>query len=131
MHTYTLYTHTTLGRLDSLDAFIQSSTIYDTAFLTGLTQAIEQLTSQDPTSTPTTTPSGTPTTTATAPGGVTEYAKLYLQLANKIIEKGTIYINTEINRLDKMIKSSSVLPINKANFQLKQNILKAFIKDEN
>ena len=112
--------------MDALDAFIQSSAVYDTAFLTGLTQAIEQLTSQDPTSTPTTAPSGTPTI---APGRVTEYAKLYLQLANKIIEKGTIYINTEVNRLDKMIKSSSVLPINKANFQLKQNILKAFIKD--
>ena len=121
-----LYTHTTLGRLDALDAFIQSSAVYDSAFLTGLAQAIEQLTSQDPTNTPSTAPTSAPTTT---PSRVSEYTKLYLQLANKIIEKGIIYINTEINRLDKMIKSSSVLPINKANFQLKQNILKAFIKD--
>jgi protein disulfide-isomerase-like protein len=60
---------------------------------------------------------------------VIEYGKIYLSVAEKVISKGADYVAKEITRLHNMIKSPNVAPASKTNFQLKQNILNAFMKE--
>ena len=55
-------------------------------------------------------------------------ASLYLSTASKIIQKGRQYVETEITRLSSMIANPSVVPVSKTGFQLRQNVLRAFLK---
>jgi len=59
-------------------------------------------------------------------GRVAGYGKQYVAIAEKILAKGSDYIEKELARLSKMVKSPSLKPEAKAGFQLKQNILRAF-----
>jgi hypothetical protein len=44
------------------------------------------------------------------------------------VEKGVDYIGKEIARLTDLIDSPSVQPESRTGFQMKQNVLKAFVK---
>jgi protein disulfide-isomerase A6 len=55
-------------------------------------------------------------------------SKTYVAVAEKIIAKGASYVDTEIKRLEGILSKSSVTADKKTDFQLKQNILKAFAK---
>jgi protein disulfide-isomerase A6 len=52
----------------------------------------------------------------------------YLALGKRIVEKGVDYIGKEIARLTDLIDSPSVQPESRTGFQMKQNVLKAFVK---
>ena len=51
---------------------------------------------------------------------------LYIKAIQKILDRGTIYVEMEITRLEKMIQSDSVSEEKKTLFILRQNILRAF-----
>lgn len=55
------------------------------------------------------------------------YTKLYLSILDKIVKKGSEFVNTESKRLAKVLESGNVKPESKTNFQLRLNILKSFI----
>ena len=54
-------------------------------------------------------------------------AAKYMDVVNKAVAKGDDYFSKEFARLEQMIASPSVSAVNKANFQRKQNVLRAFI----
>lgn len=54
-------------------------------------------------------------------------AKIYASIAKNIHSKGPGYIGTELGRMTKMLSGSSLKPEAKKNFQLRQNILAAFL----
>lgn len=97
------------GRVASVDEIISAAASFDSSFLEKLKSAVDNLDGDNK---------------------VKEYGKLYFSLASKVVEKGVAYVSTELARLEKMIKSTSVTPANKTLFQLKRNLLKAFIKLE-
>jgi len=92
------------GRIADLDAVISSSSVYDNAFLATLTETANALTESP-------------------------YTKNYLSSAAKIVSKGNEYIGKEVKRLDGMMQSPSVTEESKTSFKIRQNILKAFIKE--
>lgn len=57
------------------------------------------------------------------------HVKLYLNAAEKIVAKGADYVNTELARIAKMLGGANIKPESKTNFQLRQNVLKAFTND--
>lgn len=59
-------------------------------------------------------------------GRIAGYGKQYVAIAEKVLAKGADYVEKELARLAKMVKSPSLKPEAKAGFQLKQNILRAF-----
>lgn len=95
----------TAGRVEELDAVITAAAAFDAAFLATLTEAAAGLTGKSAAS-----------------------GKLYLNAAAKVVAKGADYVTKEIARLENMAKSPSVTAESKANFQLRQNILRAFEK---
>ena len=98
----------TAGRVAAVDEIITASAAFDSSFLEKLKSAVDTLDGDK----------------------IKEYGKLYYSLAAKVVEKGITYVNTELARLEKMLKSASVTPANKTLFQLKRNLLKVFIKLE-
>ena len=94
----------TAGRVSQLDEFIQKSKDIDSDFVTSFTDFI-----------------------STLDAAHAEASALYLSTAAKIHSKGASYTEQEINRLQSMITSASVAPASKTAFQLRQNILKAFL----
>lgn len=94
------------GRVAGLDEIIAAAAKIDEALVAALTTASEVLTGMDK-----------------------GYAKTYVAVAQKVISKGAGYIEKEVKRLNAMINSESVVPASKTNFQLKVNVLNAFIKD--
>ena len=95
----------TAGRVTQLDEFISKSKDIDSQFVDAFSAFIETLDSTH-----------------------AEASALYLTTAAKIYAKGSNYAEKEINRLSGMIASASVVPASKTAFQLRQNILKAFLK---
>lgn len=55
-----------------------------------------------------------------------KFAKFYMIAMKKIIEKGTKYIETEAERLDKLASSSSVSKQKSLEFMVRKNILSSF-----
>ena len=94
----------TAGRVSQLDEFIQKSKNIDSDFVTSFTDFI-----------------------STLDAAHAEASAMYLSTAAKIHAKGASYTEQEINRLQSMITSASVAPASKTAFQLRQNILKAFL----
>lgn len=99
----------TAGRVASVDEIISAAAAFDSSFLEKLKSAVDALDGTDK---------------------IKEHGKLYYSLAAKVVEKGISYVTTELARLEKMLKSASVTPTNKTLFQMKRNLLKAFIKLE-
>ena len=97
----------TAGRVGQIDEYISSASDIDSAFVDSFTAFIKTLDSTH-----------------------AEASELYLSTAAKIYKKGSTYAETEIKRLSGMINSKSVSPSSKTSFQLRQNILKAFLKSE-
>jgi len=60
-----------------------------------------------------------------------QYAKNYVSAAEKILAKGADYADNELKRLTGMISSANVKPAAKTGFQLRQNVLKSFLKEFN
>eukprot|EP01041_Mallomonas_annulata_P005569 gene5569-11210_t len=56
------------------------------------------------------------------------FIKLYISIADKILDKGIEYVEKEIKRLASMIVSSNVHPEKKTGFLYRINVLKAFKK---
>lgn len=83
------------GRISTLDDHIAASDNYDTPFLNKLQEIIGSL-----------------------DGSAKEQGKLYIAIANKILEKGVDYVKSEIDRLEKMIKNASVSSNIQSNIQL-------------
>ncbi len=59
-------------------------------------------------------------------GQAKEHSDLYLKAIEKVVAKGADYIDTEAERLRKLISGGNIAPDKKAFFQLKANILRAF-----
>ena len=57
-------------------------------------------------------------------------ANAYISAAEKVVSKGANYVFQESARLKKMIESGSVKPASRTSFQLKQNILRAFMPSQ-
>jgi protein disulfide-isomerase-like protein len=55
--------------------------------------------------------------------------KLYVTVAEKILAKGNDYVKNEMARLGGMLKNSGILAEKKTTFQLKQNVLRAFMNE--
>jgi len=53
--------------------------------------------------------------------------KAYVSVAEKILAKGDAYLEKEIKRLQGMISGTSVVPVKKTAFQLRKNVLGAFL----
>ncbi len=53
-------------------------------------------------------------------------AKIYVAVAKNIVNKGKDYVNTETARVGKLLAGGNLKPESKKNFQLRQNVLKAF-----
>lgn len=53
-------------------------------------------------------------------------AKIYMAVVKNILSKGKDYINTETARLTKLLAGGNLKAESKKNFQLRQNVLKAF-----
>jgi endoplasmic reticulum protein 29 len=54
--------------------------------------------------------------------------KHYVSIMKKLIETGDSFLNTEAERLTKMIKDKSVKPDKKKNFEARSNILHSFLE---
>jgi len=54
------------------------------------------------------------------------YAKVYIKVAEKVLEKGAGYVANELARLGSLISKGSLLPKARKTFQLKHNVLSAF-----
>lgn len=63
-------------------------------------------------------------------GRLVGYGKQYVAIAEKLLAKGEDYVEKELARLAKMVKSPSLKADTKAGFQLKQNILRAFAEEK-
>ncbi len=60
-------------------------------------------------------------------GKAAAYGKVYIATAQKAASKGADYAAKEFQRVGKLLGGGNIKPDNKYNFQLKQNILQAFI----
>jgi protein disulfide-isomerase A6 len=66
-------------------------------------------------------------------GNDAAYGKIYQSIAKNIVAKGADYVSKEQARVAKMLGGGSIKPESKKNFELRANILKAFVaasKDE-
>ena len=93
------------GRVMGLEDIIGAATTYDAAFVATLKAAAASLTGED-----------------------AKHALQYVAAAEKILLKGTGYLDTEIARLGSMLSKPSIQAEKKTEFGLKQNILRAFKK---
>lgn len=59
-----------------------------------------------------------------------ENAKVYIQIAEKVVAKGSDYVTNEIQRLTKLVASPTIKVADKSKFQYKLNILRAFTNPE-
>lgn len=95
----------TAGHVATLDSIItEAKYVVDNAVLEKLTTAATEL-----------------------EGKAVAYGKVYLAIAQKVVSKGADYAAKEFQRVGKLLAGKSIKPENKYNFQLKQNILQAFI----
>ena len=96
----------TAGRIDSLDEIITNGKgIVNDDLITKLKTAVDSL-----------------------EGSLIQQGKAYIATAEKILSKGGLdYVEKEIKRLEGMIKGGNIKPSAKGQFQLKQNLLKAFL----
>lgn len=62
-------------------------------------------------------------------GDALAFGKTYVSIAKKIIEKGADYLSKELTRLEGMVSNPSIVPESKTKFQLKMNVLRAFMKE--
>jgi len=95
----------TAGRVSAFDSLIASATKVDADLVASLKSGLSALTGVEKT-----------------------FGQTYVSAAEKIIAKGSDYLEKEITRLGGMINSASVLPDKKTGFQLRQNVLKAYRK---
>lgn len=93
------------GRVMALEDIIGAANTYDASFISMLKAAADSLS-----------------------GDEAKYALQYVAVANKIVAKGVEYLDTEISRLGGMIEKPTIQAEKKTEFQLKQNILRAFKK---
>lgn len=91
------------GRVLGLEDIIGAAAAFDAAFVGTLKAAAASLTGED-----------------------AKHAMQYVAVAEKIVAKGLGYLDTEIARLGGMLSKPSIQAEKKTEFQLKQNILKAF-----
>ena len=61
-------------------------------------------------------------------GDALKHGNLYLKAMKKVLQKGNEYVESEIQRLEKLIQSDSVSDDKKTLFLLRKNILQAFKK---
>ena len=95
----------TAGRVDAIDEIIKSVATFDDALVSAIKNSLETLADE-----------------------ALKYGKDYLSIAEKIVAKGGLtYVEKEIKRLSGIIRSANVKPAAKTTFQVKQNILKAFL----
>jgi protein disulfide-isomerase A6 len=92
------------GRVDALDELIAAATSIDASLVQAIKDAVESLSA------------------AAQPS-----AKLYVSIAEKIAAQGSGYVSKELARIGKLV-SGNITPESRTNFQLKQNVLKAFAK---
>ena len=59
-------------------------------------------------------------------GKEASYGAIYVSVAEKVLEKGKAYVETEKKRVSGMISNKSINPTKKVAFALKRNILSAF-----
>ena len=53
-------------------------------------------------------------------------ATLYVKVMEKVVEKGSTYVSTELKRVTGMAEADSVSPAKKTLFQRRMNVLTAF-----
>lgn len=96
----------TAGRVSALDELISKAEyVVDSSLVAALKSAAASLT-----------------------GEAVAFAKTYISTAEKTLEKGAGYIEKEAKRVAGLVSGGSIKPDSKTLFQLKQNILKAFVK---
>lgn len=93
------------GRVPALEDLISAAEAFDAKLVETLKAAVSSLS-----------------------GTEAKYGSQYVATAEKIVAKGEEYVAKEIKRLAGMIASPSVVPEMKTNFQLRQNVLQAFVK---
>ena len=93
------------GRVMALEDVIGAATTYDASFVAMLKAAAASLT-----------------------GAEATHAQQYVAVAEKVLAKGSEYLDKEIARLGSMLAKPSIIPEKKTEFMLKQNILKSFKK---
>lgn len=97
------------GRVAVLDDLISSSSHkVDSVLVAGLKEKLEVLSNKD-----------------------AYFGKLYLNTAEKILSKGSSYIQSETQRLSKLLSGSNLKPETRSTFMLRKNILDAFVVSEN
>lgn len=62
---------------------------------------------------------------ASLQGKAREYGDLYVKAMEKVVAKGSDYLDTELARLIKLVESGNISPDKKVLFLLKQNVLRA------
>ena len=90
------------GRITALDDIVNGVTL-DSAILAKLKSAVAEL-----------------------EGKEASYGAIYVSVAEKVLEKGAVYVDTETKRVSGMISNKSINPAKKVSFALKRNILSAF-----
>lgn len=95
----------TAGRIDSLDSIISAASYaIDDAVVASLKAAVESVSDK-----------------------LKGPAKVYISIAEKVAAQGVEYVTKESRRIGN-IMAGNITPESKTNFQIKQNILKAFAK---
>lgn len=90
------------GRIDMLDAMVSGATI-DSDLITNMKA-----------------------TSAKLQGSAAKHAAIYISIAEKVIEKGKAYIESETKRITGFLSSKSISAAKKIDFATKRNIIKAF-----
>lgn len=90
------------GRIAALDEIVSGETL-DSLILVKLKSAVAQL-----------------------QGKEASYGAIYVSVAEKVLEKGKAYVESEKKRVSGMISNKSINPSKKVSFALKRNILSAF-----
>ena len=92
----------TAGRVPSLDELVASAGSISEATLTKGKEAVQNL-----------------------QGKAREYGDLYIKAMEKVVAKGSDYLDTELARLIKLVESGNISPDKRVLFLLKQNVLRA------
>jgi protein disulfide-isomerase A6 len=90
------------GRVTELDSIVKGGVV-DATVLTQLKSAVTAL-----------------------EGKSVEYGAFYVSIAEKILEKGKAYVETEGKRMANMLTNKGIVAAKKTGFALKKNILAAF-----
>jgi len=59
-------------------------------------------------------------------GTIAQNAEVYLKIANKIVETGSSYVETELKRIEGLLSNTALTAAKKTQFMIKRNILNAF-----